>query len=242
MAKVSKKALRRKLKKLSRQKNVVLIDGVPWEQFFAERQARPKAAVATRRLDRTKTPLSETVMPFGAFAGKAFDETPLGYLDWLIGQDWLYGEFKTRLTKYLSHPIVVRELEALFPEDWDDSRQPAFTVQQFYDRWHGQPMPKEVRDETVRHMTRTEAWDVAADLANWCGEVEDPVEVLEMDFGKIKEACSLLPAKTATMLRNMYVACRERLRKVPLVSDEIKIRAELLGEALEELSREPARP
>src|SRR4051812_5741237 len=35
--------------------------------------------------------------------GLTFEEVPLGYLDWLSGQSWLYGAFRTRLTMYLTY-------------------------------------------------------------------------------------------------------------------------------------------
>src|SRR6516162_2779136 len=72
-----------------------------------------------------------------------FDECPLRYLDWLSGQGWLYGTFRTRLTAYLTHPCIERELETLFPDDnacieggqgdvW------CSTHERIHHRWHGQ--------------------------------------------------------------------------------------------------------
>jgi len=33
-------------------------------------------------------------------------------LDWLVGQTWVYGEFRAALETYLTHPAIKRELEA----------------------------------------------------------------------------------------------------------------------------------
>jgi hypothetical protein len=83
--------------------------------------------------DPNVVPLSATVIPFGAHQGKTFDEAPLGYLDWLIGQPWVSsGEFAKRLTQYIAHPAIQKELDQLFPEEWDDSHKPVFTVQGTY--------------------------------------------------------------------------------------------------------------
>lgn len=57
--------------------------------------------------------LSATVLPFGKFKGKTFDQTDLHYLDWLIGQDFLRDPLKARLAAYLSHPTIKREVERL---------------------------------------------------------------------------------------------------------------------------------
>ena len=40
-------------------------------------------------------------MPFGAYAGKSFDETPIEYLDWLCRSD---ESFYKSLRAYLKHP------------------------------------------------------------------------------------------------------------------------------------------
>src|SRR5262245_40749971 len=51
-----------------------------------------------------------------AIPAKTFDEVPLGYLDWLSGQSYVsYGWLRSRLTAYLTHPAIQRELEDIFP-------------------------------------------------------------------------------------------------------------------------------
>ena len=45
--------------------------------------------------------LGATEMPFGAHAGKTFDETPLEYLDWLCRSQ---ESFYKSLRAYLKHP------------------------------------------------------------------------------------------------------------------------------------------
>src|SRR5262245_18211370 len=88
--------------------------------------------------------LRDTVIPFGQYKGRTlwdvaqidyieedtgFRTTGLGYLDWLWGQPYLYGPFKERLGRFLAHPTISLELDDLFPEDWDDSRKPVFTIE-----------------------------------------------------------------------------------------------------------------
>lgn len=47
----------------------------------------------------------------GKHKGKTLDETPLLYLDWIVGQEWIYGETKKRIVEYLSDPVIAKELE-----------------------------------------------------------------------------------------------------------------------------------
>ena len=55
--------------------------------------------------------IEQTIVPFGKFKGRPFDEIPLGYLDWLVGQDWLFADLREQLGRYLSHPTIAQELE-----------------------------------------------------------------------------------------------------------------------------------
>lgn len=56
--------------------------------------------------------LSKTVMQFGKYKGKTFDEVPLSYLDWMSGEcDLRDPEFRRALTEYLNHPTIAGELE-----------------------------------------------------------------------------------------------------------------------------------
>ena len=56
------------------------------------------------------TDLQNTKMPFGKHRGETFDEIPLGYLDWLMGNVELREPLKSRLKEYLTHPTIEREL------------------------------------------------------------------------------------------------------------------------------------
>src|SRR4051794_16217888 len=106
--------------------------------------------------------------------GLTFDEVPLRYLDWLSGDPllgterirvngkWItrerrmqtYGQLRRRLSLYLSKPAIQHELDELFPDQDDDSRQPLFVGNggdqcsclvndPRADRWHGQTMPED---------------------------------------------------------------------------------------------------
>jgi hypothetical protein len=125
------------------------------------------------------TPLSFTKLPFGQYEGLTFDEIPLGYLDWLGAQSWLYGEFKSRLLKYLKKPCIRQELAEAFPDPEDDSRAPLFFSADpgtdsitcnfqcdMRHRWHGQPIPQEEepRDYTPRPIRKGQRWTWLADL------------------------------------------------------------------------------
>lgn len=50
-------------------------------------------------------------LEFGKHKGKTLSEIPLTYLDWLIGQDWLYESVKEKIENYLKTPSIQRELE-----------------------------------------------------------------------------------------------------------------------------------
>jgi hypothetical protein len=109
-----------------------------------------------------------------------FDALPLRYLDWLSGQDWLYGEFRERLTRYLKNPAIQRELEDLFPDPDDDSRRPLFmsslpigdrhatfcTVNcHRWHRWHGQPLLAGQGRIVGRDLAGDPVYD--ADITDW---------------------------------------------------------------------------
>lgn len=61
--------------------------------------------------------LSETKMPFGRHKGETFDDIPLGYLDWLIGNVELREPLKSRLKEYLKHPTIAREVQRELGDD-----------------------------------------------------------------------------------------------------------------------------
>lgn len=65
--------------------------------------------------------LSKVKIPFGQYANMPFDQIPLSYLDWLSGQPWMeYGWLREALTRYLTHPTILRELDAEFrsTDEW----------------------------------------------------------------------------------------------------------------------------
>lgn len=45
--------------------------------------------------------MSEKIISFGKYKGRAISECPVDYLDWLIGQDWLFEDLKTEIVQYL---------------------------------------------------------------------------------------------------------------------------------------------
>ena len=55
--------------------------------------------------------LKNAVIPFGEHKGERLDEVPLKYLDWLLGQDWVFDDLKRKIRKYLEDPAIARELD-----------------------------------------------------------------------------------------------------------------------------------
>jgi len=45
--------------------------------------------------------MSERKLTFGKYKGYAISECPIEYLDWLIGQDWLFNDLKEDIEEYL---------------------------------------------------------------------------------------------------------------------------------------------
>lgn len=178
-------------------------------------------------------PLSFTRVPFGKYAGEVFDTVPLGYLDWLIGQDWLYGEFKKRLLLYINRPAIQRELEELFPDPEDDSRRPLFFGSDpgplsckldcpHRHRWHGQEMPKALEPidwQPPSHCQRWfAAWQTVADFIAFldsCFQSEkyDLHDLLELDFAALKAALPHVTPQAANKAREKYRAYRKALRR-----------------------------
>jgi hypothetical protein len=61
------------------------------------------------------------LMPMGKHKGKTLDaiaqnDKGLKYLDWLIGQDWVYGRTKAALESYLNEPAIARGLKSLLSD------------------------------------------------------------------------------------------------------------------------------
>ena len=46
--------------------------------------------------------------------GVRFSEVPLRYIDYLVGQPWIYGEFAQRLRQYHAHPLIQEDLHRKF--------------------------------------------------------------------------------------------------------------------------------
>ena len=60
--------------------------------------------------------LGRTPLHFGKFKGKTLaglweSDEGLSYLDWLLGQDWLYEDFQERLEEFCKIERVAKEIE-----------------------------------------------------------------------------------------------------------------------------------
>jgi uncharacterized protein (DUF3820 family) len=44
---------------------------------------------------------SDPILPFGKHKGERCSDVPVGYLDWLIGQDWLKPDLKQEIENHL---------------------------------------------------------------------------------------------------------------------------------------------
>ena len=65
------------------------------------------------------------VCPLGKHKGRTIDEIAedddgLRYLDWLVGQDWIYGQFKDALKTYLANPVIAQDLNRVENADPDE--------------------------------------------------------------------------------------------------------------------------
>jgi hypothetical protein len=72
--------------------------------------------------DEKFTAACEFVIPLGQHKGKTIarvgsNAEGLRDLDWLVGQEWIYGAFKEALQTYLKHPQIQRDLEAAIGDD-----------------------------------------------------------------------------------------------------------------------------
>lgn len=60
--------------------------------------------------------LGTTAMPFGKHINRQFDDVPLAYLDWLLGQE---ESFKQDLKAYLTHPGLADHRRQAGSPDWE---------------------------------------------------------------------------------------------------------------------------
>ena len=189
-----------------------------------------------QKCTKEKICLSHTVVPFGVHKGKYFDSIPLEYLDWLVGQDWIYGELEKRLVRYLKHPVIRREIELLFP----DREIEAYPERNRNDPWHGYTMPKEDRelhDWYPERIRPGKAWEVIADFVFYMETHNEPNDLIELPFEweRISSALNAVKKSTRDRVRETYISWRKKLRDAKFINDSLKRRSELLSEALEEM-------
>lgn len=179
-----------------------------WDEIHLARK------IATVHLEMKKgKPIKD---PGGRFAvstkGLPFEALPFRYLDWLVGQGWLYGEFRSRLIAYLSHPRNAQYLDEVFRMGhWEAEETPA---DYHTDRWHGQPMPKAEADPPRKpRMNVFRAWQLAADFALYFEQAQDVNDLLEFDPEKVAdlaEALTMLPPSVGKTLRAQYATIRKQ--------------------------------
>ena len=162
--------------------------------------------------------LSHTVIGFGQYRFRTFDEVPLAYLDWLSHQDWLdlNTVFATRLLAYIAHEPIARMIEDLFPIADTASRDETFTKQrrEYMPREERQP-PADLEPQEKPLPTQTNRlWLLAADLLSQLELASDPNDLFEFDFPALAHVCKLLP-QAAAKLREAYRQTRARLRITP---------------------------
>jgi hypothetical protein len=162
---------------------------LPFGQCWLEMDSPLLKAYPERRIRELNGSFKrdDTGRYFFNLKGLSFDETPLGYLDWLAGQEWIRpGIFKDRLFAYLRHPVIQKELEDMFPDPDDDSRKPAFIAHLQKDRWHGQirhrEEPEPQADNELAPLRPMAAWEIIADFMNLDLETTCIGDVLEASF------------------------------------------------------------
>lgn len=60
--------------------------------------------------------LSKMRVMFGRYQGRCFEDVPLEYLDWLVGQEWFTGKALVYVQQYLSNPSVATRVDAALAE------------------------------------------------------------------------------------------------------------------------------
>jgi hypothetical protein len=191
--------------------------------------------------------------PNGRYAvktkGMPFEALPFRYLDWLVCQDWIYGEFRTRLISYLTHPRNAQYLDELFEPQLGNvkpatqrpgnSKNPIVTFgnqtaaeaeptrpDYHSDKWHGQPMPKEQRDEPRKPwMNVKRAWSIAVDmllLFEQAQDINDLLEISPEQIAELAEACTMLPDEVVSQLRVAW----KNIRSKPAFADSTYFWAE----------------
>jgi hypothetical protein len=94
--------------------HVLTKDGVAmdaWERVAAEKALR-------RGVPMDFEEAGGFVLPLGKHKGKKLDDVAqsdegLLYLDWLAGQEWVYGRLAEALKAYLTNPSIARDVEKL---------------------------------------------------------------------------------------------------------------------------------
>ena len=152
----------------------------------------------------------------------------ISYLDWLVGQDWIYGNVK----KYVSQMLIkiAPQVDALFPDHlmfangyyWDDdSRKPVFSpaLQADQDRWHGSLYQTKNEQIPSELMSIEECWEFIADTIIALESMTDVHDFLDLDKDRLHRAIQAIGAQGAydaiRDVREAYRTCRLRLTAVP---------------------------
>ncbi len=195
--------------------------------------------------------LSSTRLPFGKYQGLTFDDAPLSYLDWLSGQPWCdYGEFRTKLSKYLLHPVIQKELDETFPDRETESN--GFTVVGTFDnsafRNHGRPIfidPEEEAAEERRQRfqgrkpqrySEVGAFKVGFNLLCKIESARDGEDLAAAVREVTPALKAAMPERLLNALRDAYRATKQRLTVETLIPDNC-YNALLLLEAVNEEPR-----
>lgn len=175
--------------------------------------------------------LSKVKMPFGQYVGFAFDRIPLSYLDWLSGQPWMeYGWLREALTRYLTHPTIVRELdrEIESTDEWGNrldvhevfvpseqtSRHFSLGKPEFIDPEEeaAEERRQQRRVRPPKHYSEIGAWKLAFEIL--C-RMEDPRTQPEQMDALIKRITPALkqqlPERLLNELREAFVKWRARM-------------------------------
>src|SRR5205814_40874 len=86
--------------------------GYEWSANIGASREESVTILREKRAMVARHDLASTILPFGKYKGKRFDQVPLKYLDWLVGEEFLRPVLRGKIEDYLAVPVISQELQA----------------------------------------------------------------------------------------------------------------------------------